>query len=94
MLRQGLRCAAVVDDDGCQTRSYRALVGGSNAPMNQKSGKKIPMMNITRAYSLGTTSAMTSPISDGLRAMWHPASSSASIFAAAVPLLPEMIAPA
>jgi hypothetical protein len=41
-----------------------------------------------------STSAMSSPISDGLRPTRHPAFSRASILAAAVPLEPETMAPA
>jgi hypothetical protein len=48
MLRQPLRCPAVADDDGCQTRSYAARVGGMIAPMNQNNGKKIPTTNMTQ----------------------------------------------
>src|SRR5436305_3954750 len=68
-----------------QTSSTRGELPGPASPMTDRAGS---------AYSFETTPVMTSPISDGLRAMWHPASSSASIFAAAVPLLAEMIAPA
>src|SRR5215211_789435 len=45
-------------------------------------------------HNLAATSAMIEPISLGFWAMRQPAPSRASIFAAAVPLLPEMIAPA
>ena len=45
-------------------------------------------------YTPLSTSAMSSPISDGLRPTRHPAFSSASILAAAVPFDPETMAPA
>lgn len=45
-------------------------------------------------YRLATISAMRSPASVGLRPTFTPASSSASIFAAAVPLPPDTMAPA
>jgi hypothetical protein len=48
MLRQPLRCPAVADDDGCQTRSYAARAGGMIAPMSQNNGKKIPTTNMTQ----------------------------------------------
>jgi len=45
-------------------------------------------------YTPLSTSAISSPISDGLRPTRHPAFSRASILAAAVPLEPDTIAPA
>jgi hypothetical protein len=46
MLRQPLRCPTVADDEGCQTGSYAARVGGMIAPISQNNGKKIPTTNM------------------------------------------------
>ena len=47
-----------------------------------------------RRYNDATTSAIRPPIAGAFWATRHPAASNASILAAAVPLEPEMIAPA
>ena len=51
-------------------------------------------LGVKRTQSRATTSAMSSPASVGFCATVTPAAASASIFACAVPLPPETIAPA
>jgi hypothetical protein len=89
----------VVVDDPVAWASVRC-----DEPDEQAAPPKAMMTNTARSfielhltalsYTPLSTSAINSPISDGLRPTRHPAFSSASILAAAVPLEPETMAPA
>ena len=90
---------AVVDDDPVAFSPARC-----DEPDEQAVPVRATMTTSARSFTAAhlraghytplSTSAMSSPISDGLRPTRHPAFSSASILAAAVPLEPETMAPA
>ncbi len=83
-----------VDQEAVEVEHHRAHRAPVEGVGRREAGRWAGGIRRDRQLSFRTTSTMASPASVGLRATVTPASARASILAWAVPLDPEMMAPA